>query len=150
MFLIFNFKSSSRNALLKHAAWVSHTCYKHFWNIPPLQISVGGVTKDPLNMTIHKLDIWKVFEGAKGGVMDSKPFIRSSNIWGRMVLSFLGPKVVLFYEIIGGAFNAPHQLTYIFDPAGNRVKLCHGSVFLKKRNILFVQFLCSIVQYNNK
>ena len=34
--------------------------------------------------------------------MDSKPFIRSSNIWGRMVLSFLGPKVVLFYEIIGG------------------------------------------------
>ena len=55
--------------------------------------------------------------------MDSKPFIRSSNIWGRMVLSFLGPKVVLFYEIIGGAFNAPpRQLTYIFDPAGNRVK----------------------------
>ena len=56
--------------------------------------------------------------------MDSKPFIRSSNIWGRMVLSFLGPKVVLFYEIIGWAFNAPpRQLTYIFDPAGNRVKL---------------------------
>ena len=55
--------------------------------------------------------------------MVSKPFIRSSNIWGRMVLSFLGPKVVLFYEIIGGAFNAPpRQLTYIFDPAGNRVK----------------------------
>ena len=34
--------------------------------------------------------------------MDSKPFIKSSNIWGRMVLSFLGPKVVSFYEIIGG------------------------------------------------
>ena len=40
--------------------------------------------------------------------MDSKPFIRSSNIWGRMVSSFMGPEVVLFYEIIGGAFNAPH------------------------------------------
>ena len=41
----------------------------------------------------------------------------------KMVLSFLGPKDVLFYEIIGGAFNAPpRQLTYIFDPAGNRVK----------------------------
>ena len=40
-----------------------------------------------------------------------------------MVLSFLGPKVVYFYEIIGGAFNAPpRQLMYIFDPAGNRVK----------------------------
>ena len=59
--------------------------------------------------------------------MDSKPFIRSSNIWGRMVLSFLGPKVVLFYEIIGGAFNAPpRQLTYIFDPAGNRVNSTNG------------------------
>ena len=56
------------------------------------------------------------------GVMDSKPFIRSSNIWGRMVLSFLGLKVVLFYELIGGAFNAPHQLTYVFDPSGNKVK----------------------------
>ena len=53
--------------------------------------------------------------------MDSKPFIRSSNIWGRMVLTFLGPKIVLFYEIIGGAFNAPRQETYIFDPAINRV-----------------------------
>ena len=31
-----------------------------------------------------------------------------------MVLSFFGPKVVLFYEIMGGAFNAP-------APAGNRV-----------------------------
>ena len=39
--------------------------------------------------------------------MDSKPFIRSSNIWGRMVLSFLGPKIVSFYEIVGGAFKAP-------------------------------------------
>ena len=54
--------------------------------------------------------------------MDSKPFIRSSNIWGWMVLSFLGPKVVLFYEIIQ---CPPRQLTYIFDPAGNRVNKAH-------------------------
>ena len=55
--------------------------------------------------------------------MDSKPFIWSSNIWGIMVLSFWGLKIVLFYEIIGEAFNGPpHQLMYIFDPAGNRVK----------------------------
>ena len=54
--------------------------------------------------------------------MDSKPFIRSSNIWGRMVFSFLGPKDVLFYEIIGGGIQyPPRQLMYIFDPAGNRV-----------------------------
>ena len=36
-----------------------------------------------------------------------------------MVLSFLRLKVVLFYEIIGGVIQC--QLTYIFDPAGNRV-----------------------------
>ena len=39
----------------------------------------------------------------------------------KMVLSFLGPKGVLFYEIIGGHSMPPRQLTYIFDPAGNRV-----------------------------
>ena len=56
--------------------------------------------------------------------MDSKPFIRSSNIWGRMVLSFLGPIVVSFYEIIGGhSMPPPRQLTYIFDSAVNRVKI---------------------------
>ena len=60
--------------------------------------------------------------------MDSKPFIRSSNIWGRMVLSFLGPKVVLFYKIIGGHSMPPRQLTYIFDPTGNRVKTADGKV----------------------
>ena len=54
--------------------------------------------------------------------MDSKPFIRSSNLLGRMVLSFLGPKGFLFYEIIGGHSMPPHQLTCIFNPAGNRVK----------------------------
>ena len=70
--------------------------------------------------------------------MDSKPFIRSSNIWGRMVLTFLGPKIVLFYEIIGGAFNAPpRQETYIFDPATNRVKssLSYGNQ--NQHNILW-------------
>ena len=41
----------------------------------------------------------------------SKPFIRSSNIWLRMVLSFWGPKVVLFNEII---VNAP-------PPASQRI-----------------------------
>ena len=46
--------------------------------------------------------------------MDSNLFIRSSNIWGRKVLSFLGPKIVLFYEIIGGAFNAPPAMKRIF------------------------------------
>ena len=47
--------------------------------------------------------------------MDSKPFIRSSNIWGRMVLSFLGPKVVLFYEIIGG-HSMPPPVNVYFRP----------------------------------
>ena len=39
--------------------------------------------------------------------MNSKPFIRSLDIWGRMVSSFLRSKIVLFYDIIGEAFNTP-------------------------------------------
>ena len=44
-----------------------------------------------------------------------------------------GAKVVLFYEIIGGAFNAPRQLTYIFDPTGNRVKDLRPNLNLSQR-----------------
>ena len=47
------------------------------------------------------------FLGARGGCLSSEPSIRSSNIWGDMVLSFFGPKKVNFKENIGGAFNAP-------------------------------------------
>ena len=38
-----------------------------------------------------------------------------------MVLSFFEPKKAIFYENIEGAEKAPHHLTYIFDPATNRV-----------------------------
>ena len=62
--------------------------------------------------------------------MDSKPFIRSSNIW-RMVLSFLGPKVVL----LEGHSMPPCQLMYIFDPAGNRVKWV-GNNLVRKQTVL--------------
>ena len=53
--------------------------------------------------------------------MGSKPSVRSSNILGRMVLSFFEPKKAIFYENIEGAEKAPHHLTYIFEPATNRV-----------------------------
>ena len=36
------------------------------------------------------------------GLMGSKTSIRSSNIWGKMVLSFFEPKKVNFKENIGG------------------------------------------------
>jgi len=55
--------------------------------------------------------------------LGSEPSIRSSNIWGKMILSFFGPKKVNFKENIGGALKAPpHQETYIFNPTWNRVK----------------------------
>ena len=43
-----------------------------------------------------------------------------------MVLSFFEPIKAIFYENIGGAEKAPLcHLTYIFDPATNRVKIGH-------------------------
>ena len=54
--------------------------------------------------------------------MDSKPFIRYSNIWERIVLLLMGPNIVLFYEILGRHSMPPHQETYIFEPTANRVK----------------------------
>ena len=53
--------------------------------------------------------------------MGSKPSVRSSNIYGRMVLSFFEPEKAIFYENIGGPKKPPIHLSYIFVPATNRV-----------------------------
>ena len=66
----------------------------HFWKFQNFSIFLG-VAKS------------MVLGGQRGGVWALNPFIRSSNIWGYMVLSFFGSKKVNFKENIGGAFKAP-------------------------------------------
>ena len=61
------------------------------------------------------------FFGVWGGLRVSKPSIRSSNILGKMVLSFFEPKKGQLLREHSGVKKA-HHLTYISDPAKNRVK----------------------------
>ena len=66
----------------------------HFWKFQNFSIFLG-VAKST------------VLGGQRGGVWALNPFIRSSNIWGYMVLSFFGSKKVNFKENIGGHSMPP-------------------------------------------
>ena len=73
----------------------------HFWKFQNFSIFLG----------VEKVR----FLGPEGGVWALNPFIRSSNIWGYMVLSFFGSKKVNFKENIGGALKAPPTRKRIFS-----------------------------------
>ena len=83
----------------------------HFWKFQNFSIFLG-VAKST------------VFGGQRGGVWALNPFIRSSNIWGYMVLSFFGSKKVNFEENIGGAFKAPPPNRIFLTPRQIGLKWC--------------------------